>query len=728
MTRFASALIAITLAFTIVPRLDAQTAERGRFSFDFKVPETGGNITVNADNQQIQQGEYYILTGNVQVVYADLTVRADQITWNERTADVLAEGNVILDQGTRRLTAQRMVYNLNTETGTLFEATGSFEPSIYFRGKKIEKIDADTYLLTEGVFTSCDIDEPSWSFVVDRGEITVDDYARLRDVSFNAGRLPVLWTPYMVFPTKQDRARGFLMPKLGFRSRLGSYLGTSYFVPLGQSADVTISSDIHTEGYYGLGIDTRYVPTTDIKGELAAYAVTDPDFDNEIQWRYDYTHRQEDLPWGFRGVVDIHDFSDLEFFRFYERSFEVTSISSIYSAAYLAKNKDNYSLNIRADRREQFRSRDVSETFEQLPSLQFAIYPTRVGSTPLYYSLESSAAHLRSSLAGDYFRGDIFPTLSLQLRTPSWISVKPQVSLRETWYTSSRDPQNLQILDESLSRDYMQGQVEMVGPSLSRIYNREMGGFSRFKHVIEPRVRYLYTSDVDNQDQVIRFDTVDTPYLPLVRESVEYSLVNRLIAKASDAGGNAREIMSVSLRQSMSLADPYTQFVGSERIETDTTPLTLNVHVNPYQSLLLDADVVFGNVTDQVDQVNLSANLVGTAGNRYLNFNWFSRFAPPGATAGDSSQFRIGTGIPLWKDRLRLDATVNYDAEREEFLEQRYFARFNASCYNIGFEFRDFLEYRTGAPRRDRDFRLSIDLKNVGSIPINLPGSLGSFF
>ena len=74
------------------------------------------------------------------------------------------------------------------------------------------------------------------------------------------------------------------------------------------------------------------------------------------------------------------------------------------------------------------------------------------------------------------------------------------------------------------------------------------------------------------------------------------------------------------------------------------------------------------------------------------------------------------------------DAAVNYDATRSELLEQRYFARFNASCYNIGLELRDFLEYRTGSPQRNRDFRLSIDLKNVGSFPINLPGTLSSVF
>lgn len=726
MHRLPPAVLVAVLSISLASSLLAQ--QPGRFKFDFALPEKGGEVQIQADRQEIAAEEYLILTGNVSVLYGDIKVAADKVTWNERTRDVVAEGNVIIDQGTRRLTARRMVYNLATETGTLFDATASLEPSIYFRGERIEKISQDTYRLVDGVFTSCDIDDPEWSFQVGSGEVTIDEYARLRNVAFKAGKVPVFWTPYIVWPTKQDRARGFLTPRVGFRSRLGSYLGTSYFVPIGESADLTAIGDIHTEGYYGLGADVRYIPSQAVSGKLSTYAVTDPEFDHEIEWKYAYTHKHEGLPGGFRGVIDIRDFSDLEFFRFYEREFETNTISNIYSSAHLTKSRSNYSLNIRAERREHKLSAGRTETFEQLPAVQFTTYPTRMGGTPLYFSLESSASHLRTSQGADYFRADLFPTVSLQVRTPNWFSIKPQVSVRETWYTASRNPATRAIEDESLSRTYAQGQVETTGPSLSRIYNREIGGFSKFKHVIEPRARYVYTSDVEDQDQVIRFDTVDSPFLPLVSQTVEYELVNRLIAKETGEGGSAREIMSFSVKQGISLGDPFRQFIGGTLVETDKTPIRANLHVNPYQAIALDAGIVWGNVTEQVDQINLSANLVDAGGGRFVNFTWFSRFKAPGATTGDSSQFRINTGLPLWRDRLRLDAAANYDATREEFLEQRWFVRFNASCYNIGLEFRDFLEFRTGAPRRNRDYRLSIDLKNVGSFPISLPGSIDNLF
>ena len=118
----------------------------------------------------------------------------------------------------------------------------------------------------------------------------------------------------------------------------------------------------------------------------------------------------------------------------------------------------------------------------------------------------------------------------MQLRTPRWFSIRPQISLRQTNYTArqDRDPITFEnfISPEAVDRFYAQGQVEIVGPSLSRTVNRSVGGFTRFKHVIEPRFRYLYTSDVQNQEDLIRFDTVDSPFLPIVTtEEAERELV-----------------------------------------------------------------------------------------------------------------------------------------------------------------------------------------------------------
>ena len=721
-------------------------AQSSRFKF-IPGPKAGGGeikwTVAPGGTIEGEQDKYVVLQGGVTIEYQDIKLQAQKVTLNQKTKDVTAQGNVIVDQGPTRITGDQAVYNLDSKTGTFFNATGTMDPSMYFSGDQIEKVDEDTYRLTNGIFTSCDLDRPAWSFRLGHADVTVDDDAHLRDVSIRARRLPIFWTPYLIWPTKKDRTRGFLIPRLNLGSKYGERLGMGYFIPFGGSADATITADLNTEGYFGGGVQVRYVPSENVKvGDLNAIAVRDlhkpgtltelpAGADPTIQWRYHYRHSQDNLPGSFRGVVDIEDFSNLDFFREWDRDPRLTHLSQIYSSAYLTKNRPTYSLNILADRREILLSGRDAQRFEQMPALQYRMYPQRVGRTPLYFSLESSASQLRTNAVTfnsteevNYFRADVFPTLALQLRTPKWFSIRPQVSVRETYYSDSlsggQTPSSVPVSGESVQRFYAQGQVEVVGPSFSRIFNRSMGGFSRFKHVIEPRFRYLYTSDASHQEEVIRFDTVDSPFLPIVRDTVEYSLTQRLIGKESKANGSAREVLSLTLRQTASLSKPLRTATGSNVTTGDEkfTPLTATLRFNPYQSITVDANARVGNVTKQLEQSSISANLVGTGwlAERYLGFTWFATYDDPRTGTGESSQWRINTGSPIIRGRLRGDVQVNYDATQREFLEQRYALGYTGSCYGIALAYRRIIVYDARLDQgRDGVFEIAISLKNVGT-------------
>lgn len=712
-----TAIIAVVAAYLSLPvsaqvnsspEVDRIYREDSKFRFDFSGSGKGGRIKWKFDRQEAVKDEYAILEGNVVIEYQDVKLSADRVTVNLKTRDVDAQGNVVIDQATNRLSAERAIFNLDSKIGTLFNARAAFEGSIYFSGAKIEKIDAETFRLSDGVFTSCDIDNPAWSFRVSTGVVTIDDYARLKNLSFRAKKMPLFWTPYIVWPTKRDRSRGFLIPKFGSSDRYGTHVGLSYFIPHGEWADTTLQADYYSEGFNGVGIDTRYVPSETTAGRFQGQVVQDPDADldgsDSIKWRYTYKHTQDELPGGFRGVIDLTNFSDIEFFRRFDDDFEINTISNIYSSAYLTKNAGEYSLNIKADRREQFGSLG-SQVYEQLPSVQYRVYPNRLGSSSLYYSLESSAGYLRSNDA-DYFRGDIFPTLSLQLRTPLWLSIKPSILGRYTYYTQSLDPATGEIADESTDRAYGQGLVEIVGPSFSRIFSGHIGGFERFKHVIEPRARFTHTTQVEGLDEIIRFDTVDSPSLPLVEDYVEYSLVQRIIAKKGGEGAAAREVLSFTIKQAASLSGPINPNATNP---TEFSPITFSLISNPSQNVSFDASALVGNESRELEQTSLSMNLQGPRA--YLAVRWFATFQNEQGTTYDSSQIQMRAGVPIVRDRLRADVQFSYDAEREDFLEQRYILGYSGTCWGIRGEYRDLT-----VPVPTQEYVVAVSLQNIGTL------------
>ena len=727
------------------------SAQVPKFKFIPGPKPGGGDIKVSVAEKngilEVQKDEYMVLENEVRVEYQDIKVAADKVTVNLRTHDVVAEGHVVIDQGPTRVTANQAFYNLTSKTGTFFNATAVMDPSMYFAGDRIEKVDVDTYRMTNGTFTSCELDRPAWSFHVGSADVTLDDYAHMRDIKFRAGGLPVFWLPRLVWPTKRDRSKGFLIPRARYVDKFGPRLEMGYFMPVGESADATFYADVNFQRNFGAGLELRYVPSENVKiGNLRAHAVHS-EASKRLEWKYEYQHAQENLPGGFRGVIDVRDFSNLDFFREYDDDTRLHTLSNIYSSAYLTKNRPKYSLNILSDRRDiellvpnPERLDELvtaRQRFEQLPSLQLRMYPQRIGGTPVYFSMESSASHLRSGgvsptgerrVDADYSRADIFPTVSLQLRTPPWLSIKPQLSVRQTFYTASLQcaggtetciTRELRD-DESISRSYAQGQVEAVGPSFSRVFNRAAGGFSRFKHVIEPRMRYVYTTDVENRNEIVRFDTVDSPFLPLVQNSVEYSLTQRLIGKEAAEGGNAREVLSFALRQSVALSEPFEQTGSSTLGEHKFTPLLASLRFNPYQSITLDASATFGNVSHQLDQVSLSANIVGTGphSDKYMHFTWFSSFDPPGLSGAGSSQVRFNAGSAIVRDRVRADVQLNFDIKEQKFLEQRYLLGWTGSCYGIAVGYRNYFLFGVDDPNRN-SFDIALTLKNVGTIPIN---------
>lgn len=721
----------ITLCLALLLASSA-LAQQPNFRFMQGPKSGGGEVKITnapGGETEVVQDEYSILQGDVLIEYQDIKLRADKVTYNFKTRDVVAEGNVIIDQGPSRITATRAVYNLDSKTGTFFNATGAMDPSMYFSGDQIEKVDEDTFRLTNGIFTSCDLDRPAWSFRVGEAEVTLNDYARLRNLSFRARRMPIFWAPALVWPTKRDRSRGFLIPRARVDDKFGLSLQSGYFLPFGDSADATIYASANTNEYFAAGAEVRYVPSENVKiGDLRVDLVNNA-LDDTLEWKYQFQHAHENLPGGFRGVVDVQDYSNLDFFREYDDDRRLHTLSNIYSSAYLTKNRPTYSLNILSDRRDIELS-GRRQRYEQLPSLQLRMYPQRVAHTPLYFSMESSSSRLRSgavvgderTIDADYYRTDIFPTLSMRLRTPSWLSIKPQLSVRQTWYSASRDEQTGTVDEgESLSRFYGQGQVEIVGPSLSRVFNKPAGGFSRFKHVIEPRFRYVRTTDVGNQDQIVRFDTVDSPFLPIVQDSVEYSLTQRLIGKEATEEGNAREVLSFSLRQSVALSDPFPS-AGAQAGEHQFTPLAASLRVNPYQSVTLDATAAFGNISHQLDQVSVSANILGTGdhADKYLRFTWFAALDRPGFENADAQQIRLDTGSWIVRDRVRADVQFNYDAKAGKFLEQRYLAGWTGSCYGIALGYRRYLVF--GGLTNDESlgrYDIAVTLKNVGTFGSN---------
>ncbi len=687
--------------------------ERITFTLPFEDETGGGTAKGSAGELEYLRNDYVVASGAVEVAYQALKVQAEKVEIDLATKQVTAEGNVILDEGPRRLTGASLAFDLESKTGTLYEGRAYVDPDVVLEGAEIAKLGDQVYTVKDGTITSCTEDRvPDWSFRLGRARVNVEGFARVRNARMRAKKLPFLYTPYIMFPAKSERASGILFPQFGYSSRRGEELTLAYFQTLGRSYDTTFFVDLYGKSYLGLGNEFRYRPSQATTGISRLLVIDDPDAPSE-RWKASLIHSSEDLPKGLRGVVRYIDYSDFNFFRDFERDFDEIAVRTIWSSGFLTGNWGPHGFNLLIDDRETFINDEVSVVQRQLPEVEYRLRPTRLfGAAPIYFELLSSANLFevgRTDLLSEtYSRADLAPTLRVPLSYWPWLSVSVDLAGRATFYENSLTADKQAFSGESLTRTFPSASVDIIGPSFSRIFDKKLGRFGKFKHIIEPRWAYLFVGEFDEQELVPLFDEVDT----LTNQRVAaLSITNRLLAKPADEdlSSETREILSLEIGQFYSLDD--TQVIQSSRDGTRTTtdgPLSMALRFNPSLSTNWEARLNYSTLFDAFD----SASLLGSTrlGRHLVGLGWFGRLSPE-LDQTTSHQARLNTDLVLVANRLRLNSTVSYDFVNSLLQHNRHILYYTSQCWGVALEFR---ESRTRLEKQT-DFRLSVSLKNIGT-------------
>jgi len=709
-----------------------QENDRITFQLPFPADKGGGSATGSADSLEFLRDTYAVLEGNVTATYRGQTFSAQRVEIDLETKVLTAVGNVILDEGPNRLTGESLVWDLDSNTGSLSEATAYMAPDMHFKGATIERIGEDLYTVTKGSFSSCEGEVPLWSFRVSSARIRVEGFARAKNVTMRVKKLPFLYIPYMMYPAKQKRTSGLLMPNLGYSEVRGYSLGLAYFQTLGPSADTTFFFDIFEQDYLAVGNEIRYKPSANTQGRIDAYVVDDPNSD-EIRWRVSWNHVSNDLPLGLRAAIRYVDFSDFQFFQDFDRDLNRVTIRSLYSSAYLSGAWGVHSMNVLVDDREVLSTDGNNLRQQQIPEMEYRLRQTQLGRLPLYLAMTSGVHYFSikrdPTVDSQYGRLYAFPTLTLPLQSLPWLQLNFTASGRYTQYTDSLDPETGEPTGEGLARFIPAYGAQIVGPSFSKVFDRAMGSFSKFKHVIEPRWTYQFSDTFEDQDMVMQFDEIDR-----LRGAHfgSFVLTNRLVAKPEEdpdnpGSGSAREIMSLDLSMNYSFdKERPLQTSVDGLIEKQSGPIGLRYRLSPSAATSLSVNASYNTIYSQITTTSISGRFFfgearsgGSAftsglGKHTISLSWGMRFNPE---TGETQTNQVGINTVFELGRYRLQAALNLDlgpkdnSDRPTLQQQRYFIERRGKCTGWLIEMREY----NSATRSDRDFRIAITLKNIGS-------------
>jgi LPS-assembly protein len=523
------------------------------------------DVTIRA-LQQEKDGAVFKLRGQAEIHYGAYILYADSVDYNSDTGEAIADGHVVLDGGPNdeHIEATHATYNVRAESGRFEHVVGTTgmrmrgkrlvltsENPFAFSGGVVEKTGPDHYVVYDGTITTCELPRPKWEFDARKIVVEVGGNASIYRSAFRIEGVPVFYFPFATHPVERSpRQTGFLIPNVGSSSIKGTVFGDSAFWAINRSMDLTAGAEYFTRRGWAPQIEFRARPKEDSYVYLNYFGVFDrgipqppivvggqevpqPPLD---QGGHEVRLSAEDAFGHFRGVASIDYLSSFVFRLAFNDVFSQAVNSEVKSEAFLSNTTRGFFYNGSTQRYQNFESTTPGDviTILHAPSLEVASVDHAIGRSPFYWSYDAAAEGLSRSepsfrtapLVG---RFDLRPTLSLPLVLHGW-SVRPELSLRETFYTQQLVPSSGGVgvaKSDVINRRAVEGSIEIRPPALERVYDRELWG-RKWKHVIEPRATYRYVTGVDNFSRILRFDERD---ILSNTSEVEYAIVNRLYAK-----------------------------------------------------------------------------------------------------------------------------------------------------------------------------------------------------
>jgi len=607
----------------------------------------------------------YTGRGRVVITKKNKNLSADYVQFDQKTMEVSADGHVVMTVGENILTGSRMEMNLNSETGTVYDGTIFLQENhFYIKGDKIQKVGKDSYTADKASVSSCDGDRPAWKITGRNIKVTVEGYGVVKHAALWAKKVPVLYSPILVFPAKLKRQSGLLAPQFGYDDRKGAvYLQPLYWA-INESSDATFYA--HYMGRRGekLGAEYRYVLDEQSKGTLMGDFLDDRQVDDgssgSNKWgfegdnvlrpnadRYWFRAKHDQaLPSDFSATLDIDVVSDQDYLREFQYGYTGFDETRAYFNKVFGRELDEYDNPVRLNRfnvnRNWFlyslnaevrwyddvikrRQSETDDTLQQLPAITFDGSKQKILTSPFYFDLKSEYTYFYSEDALRGHRGDVHPRIYLPYRFGNYFSLEPSVGVRETvWYL---DKDEYSPSDKSiLNREMYDVKIDLSS-EIYQTFNLSSQGIQRIKHTVKPQIVYDYIPEKD-QSEFPLFDTVDRIER---KNTVTYSLTNTLTSKSRIPIEN-RDTPSTDKPVVEGRSEPqphtYNQFCwlkleqsydidkGNEDDPEPFSPINIKLQIFPRKYFAIDADADWSHYDSAFRSRNIGLNLWDLRGDK----------------------------------------------------------------------------------------------------------------
>ena len=563
-----------------------------------ELSKPGQPIIVDGDKVEYFETDGTIIAdGNVSITYGDTLLTCNRIEVNTRTRQAVCEGNVRIVQTDGILEGERIRYDFAQERGEIIGGEVKAFPW-FASAAESAKVGENEYLLKQGHFTTCDLDEPHYKLKAKQIQIFPNDKIIAKNVVAYIGKVPVFWVPYYYHPIVQSRAKVQFIP--GVTGDWGFFLLSAWRSYIKGNTKVDVLVDYRTRKGFAAGADLYYnFADFGLEGlgygllrgyfiDQNGFGVVDPTpyrdgtKSQKMRRRYKWNHRIDFDPRTV-GILELNKYSDEFVLKdyYYNEYEEASPIPNNFIS--IVNTQPNYTFSFLANTR----LNNFYTVVERMPELKIDIPDQRLWDTSLYYGAQMSGTifqkeyRLDTSPHENVGRWDWLNKFSYVTGIGP-VSIVPFATIRQTVYSRKE-------FDNSPAYRAIFGGGVDVFSRFHKVYNlvTDFAGLdiNGLRHIIVPRAAYFHTEEPSvYQGELYKMDGID--YLD--RENkFSFSLENkfqtkRLVGSELRSTDLVRSIISVDYH--FRTKKNMVEFQGPGQFRD----LKFDIELRPYEWLYVD--------------------------------------------------------------------------------------------------------------------------------------------
>ena len=674
----------------------------------------GGPWKIRADTVTYDAANHlYIAEGNVEIRQGDRRIHAEQVEVNEATKIARVKGNVVLVLDEDIFTGQEGQFNLATRCG---EMTGArlFLKKNHFHvdSPLIRKTGDKTYYAEEAKVTTCDADRPVWAFSARKLSVVLEGYATGRDGLFHLAGVPVLYLPLAVLPVMTSRQSGFLLPTYGQHRAGGSVVEAPFYWAISNYSDLTLYQTVFSNRGYMQGGEYRRRGHDEAAANFRFFYINDNYTQNTTNRRF-WASGMINQPlgdWEARGTLDrVSDSKYLADFNFgymglnrysrellleFGRDLEQEEVNTRVSRFSLARNFSVANFTLYTHYYEKLINDDPN-LFNRLPGATLNSVPLSLGGLPIYLALNSSYNYFYQNhgMAGD--RMDFHPNVSLQGQPLPGISFGSRVGFRETVFRVDHavpegPPEGV------IPRQLFDSRVALGG-AWARDFGRSTESSYFFRHILRPEVAYTNIPRF-NPHRYPQFDPLDQGWVARVNRNLPvregddpvggvnaltYGIANNILWRSQNEQGQTtvRDVLWFRLSQSSFFNTSSMGLDGNSVHHHPFSDFWGELQFYPLQQLVLGSNVGVYPYKEGFDRADFKVTILDSKRQNYINLNYVF-------VKDFAKQINVETYLNLMRS-VKTWVTYGHTFETNNKLEKRYGLVLQRDCWGIVLSYTD---------------------------------------